>query len=110
MLFRSVAALKASEPVPSAVNQLEGRIGTWLTDWQSSIRVHLHDRDTRIASQIRGEVSALMARTESQLAQLESQTVDRDSLEDRFNRIAIAARALAECMSPTIFNPGSAAL
>ena len=107
--IQQVATLKASEPAPRSISQLENRLGTWLTDWQSSINVHLHERDTRIASQLRSEVGELWARTESQLARLESQSVDRDSLDERFNRIAIAARALADSLSPTSSNPGSAA-
>ena len=107
--IQQVATLKASEPAPRSISQLENRLGTWLTDWQSSINVHLHERDTRIASQLRSEVGELWARTESQLARLESQSVNRDSLDERFNRIAIAARALADSLSPTSSNPGSAA-
>ena len=106
--IQQAAAMKASEPAPRTMNQLERRLGTWLTEWQSSVHVHLQERDMRIATQFRGEVEVLWARTESQLARLEKQTVDRDSIEERFKRIAIAARALAESMSPTAFNPGSA--
>jgi hypothetical protein len=107
--IQQVAAMKASEPAPRSINQLERRIGTWLTDWQSSIQVHLHDRDKRLTTQVHNEVAALWARTESQLNRLESQTADRQSIDEHFNRIAIAARALAESLSPTPYNPGSAA-
>ena len=107
--IQQVATMKASEPAPRSISQLENRLGTWLTDWQSSINVHLHERDIRIASQLRSEVGELWARTESQLARLESQSVGRDSLDERFHRIAIAARALADSLSPTSSNPGSAA-
>ncbi len=107
--IQKVAVMKASEPEPRSINQLENRLGTWLTDWQSSINVHLHERDTRIATQLRSEVGELWARTESQLAHLESQTVQQESLEARFSQIAVAARALADSLSPSSFNPGSAA-
>ena len=108
--IQQVATLKASEPAPRSISQLENRLGTWLTDWQSSINVHLHERDTRIASQLRSQVGELWTRTESQLSRLERQSVDQDSLDERFNRIAIAARALADSLSPTLSNFGSAAL
>lgn len=108
MQIQQVATLKASELAPRSINQLENRLGTWLTAWQSSVNVHLHQRDTRIASQLRSEVGELWARTESQLARLESHNVDRDSLDERFSRIAIAARALADSLSPASSNPGSA--
>lgn len=99
--IQQVAAMKASEPAPRSINQLERRIGTWLTDWQSSIQVHLHDRDKRLTAHVHNEVAALWARTESQLNRLESQTVDRQSIDEHFQRIAIAVRALAESVSPT---------
>ena len=106
--IQQFASLKSSEPTAPAINQLERKIGTWLTDWQSSFQVHLNDRDQRLASQLRGEVAALWESTESQITRLESRAIDRDSIEERFNRIALAARALAECASPTVRTSGSA--
>ncbi|MES2923571.1 MAG: hypothetical protein V4819_18595 [Verrucomicrobiota bacterium] len=108
--IQQVAAMKASETAPRSVDQLERRIGTWLTDWQSSIKVHLQDRDKRLTTQIHNEVAALEARTESQLTRLESQTIDRQALDEHFNRIALAVRALAESVSATPpLTPGSSA-
>lgn len=106
--IQQVAALKSSEPAAPAIHQLERKIGTWLSDWQNSFQVHLNDRDQRLASQLRSEVAALWESTESQITRLESRAVDRDSIEERFNRIALAARALAECASPTPLTPGKA--
>ncbi len=98
--IQQVAALKASEPAAQpAIHQLERKIGTWLTEWQSSFHRHLNDRDQKLADQLRGEIATLWEDTESQLTRLESRTADRDSIEERFNRIALAARALAECAS-----------
>ena len=95
------------EATPAAIQQLERKIGIWLTDWQSSFSRQLNDRDQRLANQLRGEVAALWESTESQITRLESRAVDRDSVEERFNRIALAARALAECASPTTIRPGN---
>jgi hypothetical protein len=106
--IQQVAALKSTEPAAPAINQLERKIGTWLSDWQSSFQVHLNDRDQRLANQLRGEVAALWESTESQITSLQSRTIDRDSIEERFSRIALAARALAECASPTVRSPGTA--
>ena len=106
--IQQVAAMKSSEPAAPAINQLERKIGTWLGDWQSSFQVHLNDRDQRLANQLRGEVAALWESTESQITRLESRAVDRESIEERFNRIALAARALAECASPTVRSTGTA--
>jgi len=100
--IQQVAALKAAEPAAQpAIHQLERKIGTWLTEWQNSFQRHLNDRDQKLADQLRGEVATLWESTESQLTRLESRAIDRDSVEERFNRIALAARALAECASPS---------
>lgn len=106
--IQQVAAMKSAETAPTAVNQLERKIGGWLTDWQSSFHRQLNDRDQHLASQLRSEVASLWENTEAQITRLESRAIDRDSLEERFSRIALAARALAECASPTPIGPGSA--
>ncbi len=99
--IQQVAALKASEsPVP-AVQQLEQKIGGWLSSWQSSFHHQLNDRDQRLAAELRKEVAMLWESTESQITRIESRAADRDSIEERFNRIALAARALADCASPS---------
>ena len=103
--IQQVAAIKSAEAAPAAVNQLEHKIGGWLTDWQNSFHVQLNDRDHRLASQLRAEVASLWENTESHLTRLESRAIDRDSIEERFSRIALAARALAECASPTPTGP-----
>lgn len=105
--IQNIAALKSSEPAPVVVQQLERKIGNWLTDWQKSFQVHLNDRDQLLAGQLRGEVAALWESTEAQLTRIESRAVDRDSVEERFKRIALAARALAECASPTPISPST---
>jgi len=105
--IQHVANLRSSESAAPAIHQLERKIGTWLTDWQGSFQVHLNDRDKRLATQLRNELAALWESTESQITRLESRAVDRDSVEERFKRIALAARALAECASPTPMSSGT---
>jgi small-conductance mechanosensitive channel len=99
--IQQVAALKAAETAQPAVERLESRIGTWLSSWQSSLQSHLNERDLRLTTQLRGEVATLWESTESQLTRLESRTLDHKMIEERFSRIAAAARALAESASPT---------
>lgn len=106
--IQQVAAMKSSEAHGPAINQLEHKIGTWLTDWQSSFHGQLNDRDQRLANQLRNEVATLWESTESQMTRLQSRMMDRDAIEERFNRIATAARALAECASPSTTGPGFA--
>lgn len=105
--IQQVAALKSSESPAPIIQQLEQKVGSWLMNWQNSFRVHLDDRDQRLTTQIRNEVATLWESTESQLTRLESRTADRDSIEERFSRIALAARALAECASPSPIQSGS---
>ncbi len=99
--IQQVAAMKsAEEREQSAVRELEGRIGTWLTSWQGAIQSHLNERDHRVADQLRGEVATLWENTEAQITRLESRAIERDWIEERFARIAAAARALAESAAP----------
>ncbi len=106
--IQQVAAMKSNESAAPAVQQLERKIGTWLGDWQNSFHTQLNDRDQRLGNQLRGEVATLWENTESQITRIQSQMMDREAIEERFSRIAIAARALAECASPSTAGPGSA--
>lgn len=99
--IQQVVAMKRSEGEPTQVQQLEGRIGTWLNQWQSALQSHLAAREQQISSQIREEVATLWEGTESQITRLESHCVTRESIEEKFNRIAAAARALAEAATST---------
>jgi hypothetical protein len=99
--IQQVAAQKSIEAVSPEVNQLEHKIGRWLTGWQTSFYTQLGERDQRLAGQLRNEISSLWENTESQITRLESRVLDRESIEERFRRIAAAARALAECASPS---------
>ncbi len=106
--IQSVAAQcynQSSASALPAVQQLEQRIGSWLTDWQRSFHSQLREREQTLLSQIRHEVASLWESTEAHLTRLESRAIDRDSIEERFSRIALAARALAECASPTSRDP-----
>jgi hypothetical protein len=105
--IQQVAAAKASQSQPPPLQQLEQKIGSWLASWQSSFHQQLNDRDQRLAAELRKEVAMLWENTESQITRIQSRAVDRDSIEERFNRIALAARALAECASPSAVPPGA---
>lgn len=103
--IQQVAAMKsAEEREHTAVRELEGRIGAWLTSWQGGLNSHLNERDNRLGDQLRGEVASLWENTEAQITRLQSQlnrASDHHWIEERFARIALAARALAECASPS---------
>ncbi|RPJ34696.1 MAG: hypothetical protein EHM17_05550 [Verrucomicrobiaceae bacterium] len=104
--IQQVAAMKSAEArEQSAVRELEGRLGTWLTSWQGALQSHLNERDHRLADELRGEVAALWESTEAQITRLQSRASDREWIEERFARIAAAARALAESASPSAPGP-----
>jgi hypothetical protein len=98
--IQQVAALKSTEAAQPSIDRLESKIGTWLSNWQNALQAHLTDRDAKISHELRQEVATLWESTESQITRLQSRAVDRDFIEERFSRIAAAARALAECASP----------
>jgi DNA repair exonuclease SbcCD ATPase subunit len=99
--IQQVAATKSSDAQQqAAVRDLEGRIGQWLTSWQGALQSHLNERDNRLADQLRGEVASLWEEMEGQIMRLQSRATGREWIEERFARIAAAARALAECASP----------
>lgn len=106
--IQQVAAARAAESAQPAVERLEQKLGAWLANWQTSLQSHLNEREQRLAGQIRQEVASLWEHTESQITRLQSRALDRDQVEERFQRIAAAARALAECAVPASPGPSPA--
>lgn len=100
--IQQVALQRASVTTAPEIQGLEKKVTTWLSEWQGSIQTHLADRDRRLVGQLREEFAAVWEHTESQITRLESRAMDRDIIEERFKRIALAARALAECASPSV--------
>lgn len=98
--IQQVAAMKAAENPQAAVQQLEHKLGAWLGNWQAALQTHLNERDELIAKKLHSEVASLWENTESQITRLQSRAVDHEQLEARLQRIADAARALAESISP----------
>jgi hypothetical protein len=103
--IQQIAAAKSAEAGQAAIQRLEGRIGSWLTNWQGALHTHLNEREQRLADQLRSEVASLWESTESQITRLQSRTPDRDWLEERFARVAAAARALADAAAPPSSGP-----
>ena len=107
--IQQIAAMRLEADHPPAIRQLESRLGAWLTNWQGALQTHLNDREQRLATQLRQEVASLWENTESQITRLQSRAIDRDQIEERFARIATAARALAESIAPLPAGPESPA-
>jgi DNA repair exonuclease SbcCD ATPase subunit len=98
--IQQVAAMKSSQDGEAAASRLESRIGTWLGNWQGALQNHLNQREQQLAAQLRGEMAALWDNIENQLMRLQSRAIDRDLIEQRFARVAAAARALADATAP----------
>lgn len=98
--IQQVAAMRAAESPQPAIERLEARLGSWLSNWQGALQTHLNQREQQLATRLRQEVASLWENTESQITRLQSRMIDRDQMEERFSRIAAAARALAESASP----------
>jgi hypothetical protein len=77
-----------------AVESMERKLGAWLTEWQRSLQVRLEERDQKLAAQFQADLMELRDSIESRIEDVESR-VPR-GIEERFDRIASAARVLAE--------------
>jgi hypothetical protein len=93
--IQEVAREKSTASALPAVENLERRLGLWLADWQSLMNSRLDSRDRELTSTIRSELSQLRDGIEKRLSELEAKSPPLD-IEERFSRIAAAARALAE--------------
>ncbi len=78
-----------TESVP-AVENLERKLGLWLTDWQKSLHVRLESRDRALAEKVESDLRALRESIESRITRLESGSPGVVS--DRLEKISEAAR------------------
>lgn len=105
--IHEIAREKAESSAQPAVENLERKLGTWLTEWQKSLQLRLDNRDRDLVEKVSSQLAGMREGIEKRFAELESRVpVD---VEDRFNRIAAAARALAEsaasCTTPASPKP-----
>lgn len=106
---QQLVSAQSSEISADMIRQLEQKIETWLTNWQNFIHLQLNERDQNISAHLHREVATLWENTESQITALQSRAANWDTIEQRFSRIALAARALAECASPTVIESSTTA-
>ncbi|MFT4176221.1 MAG: hypothetical protein QM627_06155 [Luteolibacter sp.] len=106
--IQQIAATRGESPTQE-VARLEQKLGVWLNDWQAALGKHLEARDRKITGQFQEELSQQIGKIETRLSQLPSPAVDLAAIERRFQKIAEAARALADCaLAPlTAENPAS---
>ncbi len=98
--IQQVAATRpaTADPAP-AVQQLEQKLGIWLTVWKNSFQQHLDSRDQQISKHIQNELNVLKTSLDERFDDFEGRYPDSRQLELRFKRIADAARALADSVS-----------
>jgi hypothetical protein len=106
---QQLVSAQSSEISADMIRQLEQKIEAWLTNWQNFINLQLNERDQNISAHLHREVATLWENTESQITALQSRAANWDTIEQRFSRIALAARALAECASPTVIESSTTA-
>ena len=106
---QQLVSAQSSEISADMIRQLEQKIEIWLTNWQNFIYLQLNERDQNISAHLHREVATLWENTESQITALQSRAANWDTIEQRFSRIALAARALAECASPTVIESSTTA-
>ena len=106
---QQLVSAQSSEISADMTRQLEQKIEVWLTNWQNFIHLQLNERDQNISAHLHREVATLWENTESQITALQSRAANWDTIEQRFSRIALAARALAECASPTVIESSTTA-
>lgn len=92
--IQEVVRERSASSASPAVENLERKLGVWLTDWQKSMNSRLESRDRNLTDRIRAELAAMKESIEKRISELESRTPR--NVEERFDRIAAAARALAE--------------
>ncbi len=102
-LVQQIQQVAATRPATAdalpAVQQLEQRLGSWLGAWKNSFQDHLTSRDQQISNHIRSEIETLKSEINGRITDLESRQTDGDRIEQRFQKIAEAARALADSIS-----------
>jgi hypothetical protein len=98
--IQQFVASQAFENQPSqAIEQLEHRLGGWLSDWKQAVQNHLENRDHQIAAYIQSELKTVRTAIDQRIDALEARQPDFSALDLRFNKIAEAARAFADSIS-----------
>lgn len=92
--IHEIAREKVESTALPAVENLERKLGLWLTEWQKSLQLRLEHRDRALFENVRSELAGMREGIEKRFGELESRVPM--NVEDRFNRIAAAARALAD--------------
>lgn len=85
---------KANETALSAVENLDGKLGAWLVEWQKSLQERLDGRDRDLSARMESDLAELKDGLEKRLSELEGRIPE--DVNEGFGRIAEAAKALAD--------------
>jgi hypothetical protein len=94
---QQLADARSPHSAGPVVQQMEERIGAWLGHWQLAMQTHLESRDAWLMGQFRGELSRLWEQVQAEIVRSREGAYHHAEVEERFRRIAEAARALAAC-------------
>lgn len=98
-----VHSAKKLEVRPAASQeQLEAKVGRWLTEWQDHAREQAESRERVLVSQLREELVRFRDWISASVASLERRKADREELEQRLSGFVTAARALVDAFPASI--------
>lgn len=84
-----------------AIPRIEEKLGKWLGDWQSTALRRADQRESLLISHLRSELVRFRDWVSSEAQKQNQLKADRTEMEQRFAKVAAAARALAEAADPS---------
>jgi hypothetical protein len=95
-LAERIQTTAAERATPDAIPRIEAKLGQWLSDWQTTALRRADQRESLLISHLRAELVKFRDWVSSEAAEQNRVKADRTELEQRFSKVAAAARALAE--------------
>ena len=89
-------------PCPSHAVEIETKLGQWLSDWQTTALQRAEQRENLLITHLRAELVKFRDWVSSEVAVRSLLKADRAELQERFAKVATAARALAEAAESTV--------
>lgn len=92
----------AERTTPEAIPRIEAKLGQWLSDWQTTALRRADQREAQLITHLRAELVKFRDWVSTEAAVQSRLKADRSELEQRFAKVAAAARALAEAAESTV--------
>ena len=87
---------------PDEISRIESKLGQWLGDWHTTALRRADQRETLLITHLRAELVKFRDWVSSEVAAQSRLKADRAELQQRFAKVATAARALAEAAESTV--------